>query len=96
MGGMDFDHVIAGRSGFERTLSEDLNHIINLIPGDRSGRAIGRPIAEELLNIRSGNALVNGLAADMPELNGYLSSMGMNGLDQVAVSGKVAIITDIQ
>jgi hypothetical protein len=93
---MDFDHVVAGRSSLERTLTEDLNHIVNLIPGDRSGRAIGRAIAEELLNIRSGNALVNGLAADMPELNGNFNSMGMYGLNQIAMSGKVAIITDIQ
>jgi hypothetical protein len=93
---MDFDHVVAGRLGLERTMAKPLNHIVNFIPGDRSGLAIGRPIAEVLLNIRSGNALVNGLAADMPELNGYLSAIGMDGLNQIAVSGDIAIITDIQ
>jgi hypothetical protein len=96
MGRVNFDHVIAGCSGLERTLAELLNHIVNLILGDRSGLAIGRPIAEELLNIRSGHALVNGLAADMPELNGCFCAMGMYGVNQIAMSGKVAIISDIQ
>ncbi len=78
---MDFDHFIADCPGVERTLAEQLNHIVNFIPGDRSGFAIGRSIAEELLNIRSGHALVNGLAADMPELNGCFCAMGMYGVD---------------
>ena len=96
MGGMDFDHVVAGRSGLEGAFTKQLDHIVNLIPGDWSGFAISRSITEVLLNIRSGNALVNGLAADMPELNGCLRSMGMDGVNQIAMSGKVAIITDIQ
>jgi hypothetical protein len=36
------------------------------------------------------------LASDVPELDGCLRSMGMDGVDEIGVSGKVAIVTDIQ
>jgi hypothetical protein len=38
----------------------------------------------------------DGLAADVPELDGGLGAMGMDGVDQISVSGKVAIVSDIQ
>ena len=96
MGRMDFDHLIACRSGFECALTKQLDHIVNFFSGDGSGLAISRAIAEILLNIRGRHTLVDGLAADVPELDGGLGSMSMDGVDQIGVSGKVAIVADIQ